>query len=179
MIATSRLRELFRADPQVEREVAGEMMAPRPCPRRKGDTLVASAFYYGRDYDPANDSAMLFPADWSADFDWNSGRLLRLEESGPQALGFSRTRFEPVGEFAYRDNDRRARDRGLGSAVERKAAIDGLYDSLVQLWMSARPAEAAMVQHFNALFLVEAPMPMLPAYKVLCGEFLQWLGLNV
>ncbi len=179
MIATHDLRERFRADPEVERHIAGEMVVSLPCPRREGNGLIASAFYYGRDFDPATDSAMLFPADWRADFDWSTGRLLRLEEPGPQAFGFSRTRFDPVGPYSYRDNDQRARARGLGGAMERKAAIDRLYDDLLRLWGNGRPVEPALGQPFAALFLAEAPVPMLPAYRALCGEFLLWAGVNV
>jgi hypothetical protein len=172
LILTEELRHKFRAAEKA-RVIPLELTESLPCPRRVGNVLVASCFYYGRHYDVAQDAALIYVPSWGADFDWSSGELTWIGRIEGAALGFTGTRFDPIGEWNYQTADTEARQAGLGSAVERSAEINRLYDILVSRWWNGE-APGPEAERFRRLFDVASIKILVPGYLTLSRNFFEW-----
>lgn len=176
MLSTIEIRKRFRS-PDPIRPLPLEMSESLPCPRIHDGVLLASCFFYGTHFDVQKDAALVFTPSWRADFNWVTGDCLDYGKVEGPDVGFPGSRFEPVGEWSFREVDKQARLKSLGGAVEREREINALYDLLVPRWLNGGRAgpEAA---RFAELFKVESIFILAPAYFATGRDFFRWIGLS-
>ena len=177
MIATKELYEIIQFCEDVQKKIAIEMSVSLPIPILRGDECICRVFYFASSGLPPRQDFDIYPPTWFAEFSWQTGRIIILEEKESDFFGISGNRFRPFAKISYINMDKEAEMRGLGNMKQREEAINPTYDQLVISWFNKQQPDAAIVSKFMALFnsLVEAPF--LPIYHRLGRDFFGWLNI--
>jgi hypothetical protein len=176
ILPTANLRQQMRFAPLIRAEVAMEQVCSLPIPGVENGRIVGDVFYYSRHFFPATATANLYPPTGLARFSWETGEPDWFRKTEPDHLGFGPSRFTVIGHIDHRAVDNQARSDGLGGAVERSEALNGLYDALVPLWADGGAVDSAKAARFCTLFPTVSPPLYQPAYRRL-STFFQWVGL--
>lgn len=175
MLSTQAMRDTIWFSPDIQEKIALEMTASFPIPVLRDGKMICRAFYHACSGLPPRVDFDLYPPSWIAEFSWENGQVLLLEERPAAFFGLTGDRFHPFAKVSYIALNEQALLAGLGDLPSRQYALDEAYDRLVPGWYGGEPVEPARKEHFLKLLASLVGEPLLPVYRRLGEPFFSWL----
>lgn len=174
MKTVSVLNNIFDTSQAIRAKVASELTHSWPLPKRpKNDSPQVMAFYFAMHLPPPQKEFQVYPPNWLAVLDANTGAVITLEKKTALFYGCDTPFDKPFGNFRFThpfDGDL------LQQKVEH---FNKTYTQFLTAWFAdERAAPENLAEDFRRDFDWFIPKPTHRFYRQLAPQFMEWCGIK-